>query len=88
MTKNVDEYHGKRQIFLRKNYWSKMDAKIIQYWDKGFRITGICYNHGLGEYLVIMTKSTASQSYEWFKDSEEREQFIWEFEYLVGGLSE
>ena len=80
MTKNVNQYHGKRQVFLRKKYWQNMDAKISQYWNNGFAITGICYNHGLSEYLVIMTKSNASQSYGWFEPSEESEQFNWEFE--------
>ena len=77
MTKNVDLYHGKRQSFLRDNYWSKMQAKIIQYVNNGFVITGICYNHGLNEYLVVMTESTASQNCKWFKPSEECEQFRW-----------
>ena len=40
-------------------------------------ITGICYNHGLGEYFVVMTESTATQNYEWFND--DCEKFMWEF---------
>ena len=80
MTKNVNQYHGKHQVFLRQKYWRSMDARISQCWNNGYSITGICYNHGLSEYLVIMTKSNASQSYEWFEQTEESEQFIWEFD--------
>ena len=79
MTKNVVGYHGKNQFISIINYKSgprsEIKNTIFQDWKNGFVITGICYNHGLSEYLVIMTKSNASQSYGWFDPSEESEQF-------------
>ena len=81
MTKNVVGYHGKNQIISRKNYKSgprsersEIKNTIFQDWKIGYAITGICYNHGLKEYLIVMTESTADQNYEWFKPSEDSEK--------------
>ena len=86
MTKNVARYHGKRQIFLFKNKlgpssekWSKIKYTIFQdYLQNGYVITGICYNHGLKEYLFVVTESTSDQNYKWFKPTEESEKQKWE----------
>ena len=85
MTKNVVGYHGKNQIISRKNYKSgprsersEIKNTIFQDWKNGFVITGICYNHGLKEYLIVMTESTDSQNYEWFKPSDDSMQREWE----------
>ena len=85
MTKNVVGYHGKEQIICTKNYKSgprsersEIKNTIFQDWKNGFVITGICYNHGLKEYLIVMTESTDSQNYEWFKPSDDSMQREWE----------
>ena len=90
MTKNVVSYNGKSQIIniniINKNYrpgprsekWSEIKTTLFQNKENGYVITGICYNHGLKEYLIVFTESTASQNYKWFKPSEDKERNIWE----------
>ena len=85
MTKNVVGYHGKEQIICTKNYKSgprsersEIKNTIFQDWKIGYAITGICYNHGLKEYLFVVTESTSDQNYKWFKPTEESEKQKWE----------
>jgi len=78
MTQNVVGFHGKGQRFFKKNDWSDIKTEISKEWEDGRVITGICYNHGLEEYLVVMTKSSAGQNYKWFKPSELTKRKSWE----------
>ena len=78
MTKNVVGYHGKLQTYFTKNSWSDIETEISKHWENGKIITGICYNHGLKQYLVVMIESTAGQNYERFKSSESSEKSKWE----------
>ena len=78
MTKNVVGYHGKRQCWFTRSSWAEIEIEIEKNWSNGKVITGICYNQGLKQYLVVMTESAADQSYRCFKYSEFSEQSKWE----------
>ena len=63
MTDNVNGYHGKGQSYFSRSSWSDIESEIKKCYKDGRIITSICYNHGLHEYLVVMTTSPAGQSY-------------------------
>ena len=65
MTDNVNGYHGKGQTYISTSSWSDIENEIGKHYKDGKIITSICYNQGLQEYLVVMTTSSAGQSYKW-----------------------
>ena len=67
MTKNTKEYEGKNQRWFTRKAWDDVERLIEQY-EEGKVITGVCYSSKLGLYFVVMTESPENQKYKWFDE--------------------
>ena len=65
MTKDTEEYKGKKQTWFTRDTWSEVNKEIQQDFKEGRAITGICYLTGLGQYFVVMTTTPQDQIYHW-----------------------
>ena len=80
MTEKVVGYHGQAQRYHNHKTWSEIETAISDSYKDNEIITGICYNRGLQEYLVVTTESDASQSFEWM-DSRSRFDKWMDYQY-------
>ena len=76
MTGKVDRFHSKSQTYFTRSSWSDVESKINKHYEYGKIITSICYNQGLEEYLVVMTKSSDGQRYKWTTSSSKRSKWM------------
>ena len=84
MTDNVDGYQGQTQSYFCRSSWPDVNDEIEKNYKDGKIITSICYNFGLRQYLVVMTKSSAGQSYHWSSNTTEWSKWIYEM-FIVKG---
>lgn len=68
MTKETDEYSGKRQKF----FWCRNQGEVVRKAESErgneMIITGICYSATEKKYFMIMTESSVNQEIQWLKD--------------------
>ena len=77
MADNVIGYESEHQVFFTSRRWSGVEEGIRSYYNDGcgHKITSLCYNQGLEEYLVVMTLSRDEQK--WFKSGHAYERSVW-----------
>ena len=83
MTDNVDGFRGQKQSYFCGSSWPNVEEEIKKKYKDRLIITSICYNLGLREYLVVMTKSSARQLYHKSSDSIESPKWMEEM-YFKG----
>ena len=65
LTEGVHMYEGGGQGVTIENSWSETEEAIEIGWEDGLVITELCFSKRTGQYLLVMTKSTAHQMYGW-----------------------
>ena len=76
MTDKVSGFHDAGQSYFTRKSWSDVASEIGKHYKDGKIITSLCYNQGLEQYLVVMTTSSAGQSYKWSANSEEGSKWM------------
>jgi len=73
MTKNAENFErDKFQDYFTRSSWSSVNKEISKRWREDDQIvTGICFNHNVEEYLVVMTESSEGQEIAVFDDFNE-----------------
>ena len=92
MTQGTEEYEGKHQIYFSRETWPEVDTKIMEGYENGKVVTGICYLTELEKYFVVMTEMSHRQCYFWQTDCTkeahvERENWVKEKENMGYYLS-
>lgn len=73
MTKDVEKYKGKPQMWFTRGAWSDVETEIQMGYQAEKIITGICYSIELEMYFVVMTKMPQKQCYAWQVDNTNEE---------------
>ena len=65
MTQGTEEYEGKKQMHFSRETWPEVNTKIVEGYENGKVVTGICYLTELEKYFVVMTEMSHRQCYFW-----------------------
>ena len=68
MTKGVDAFDGKKQMWVLKKSWAEMEDLIEDNRKRGMTVTDVCYSRSKKKYLLVMTKSLDRQKHRWRVD--------------------